>query len=60
MNGEKGMHIGYWQESQKERGNHEDHDVREWIIVKRILERLDWLEWIGLIWFRIRTIGRLF
>jgi hypothetical protein len=36
--GRKGMHIGFWWESQKERDNYEDLDVGAWIILKWILE----------------------
>jgi hypothetical protein len=35
----RGMHMGYWWESQKERDCYEDHDVGWWIILKWILER---------------------
>jgi hypothetical protein len=37
--GRRGMHIGYWWESQKVRGHQEDQDVGEWTILKYILER---------------------
>jgi hypothetical protein len=33
------MQIGYWWEIQREREHKEDQDVREWIILKWILER---------------------
>jgi hypothetical protein len=33
-NGGKGMHVGYWWESQKERDNKEDQDVGGWTILK--------------------------
>jgi hypothetical protein len=46
--GRKGMHIGYWWESQKERDNWEDLDVGGWTILKWILERYDGMVWIGL------------
>jgi hypothetical protein len=36
--GRRGMDIGYWWESQKERDHYEDQDVSGWIILKRILE----------------------
>jgi hypothetical protein len=55
--GRRGMHIGYWQESQKERDHWKDQDVGGWTILKRILERQDGREWIGLIWLRIETRG---
>jgi hypothetical protein len=36
---ERGMDIGYWWESQKERDHLEDQDVGEWAVLKWILER---------------------
>jgi hypothetical protein len=38
----RGMHIGYWWESQKERDHWEDRDVGGWTILKRILGRMGW------------------
>jgi hypothetical protein len=35
----RGIHIGYWWESQKERNYWEDRDVAGWAISKWILER---------------------
>jgi hypothetical protein len=32
----------------------EDQDVGGWTLLKWILERHDWMGWIGLIWLRIR------
>jgi hypothetical protein len=32
--GRRGMHIGYWWESQKERDHQEDQDVGGWTILK--------------------------
>jgi hypothetical protein len=32
--GIRGMHIGYWWESQKESNNYEDEDIGGWIILK--------------------------
>jgi hypothetical protein len=37
--GRRGMHIGYWWESQKERHHWEDKDVGGWTTLKWILER---------------------
>jgi hypothetical protein len=37
--GKRGMHIGYWWESQKERDHWEDQDVGGWTILKWILDR---------------------
>jgi hypothetical protein len=34
--GRRGMHIGFWWESQKERDHYEDLDVGGWIILKLI------------------------
>jgi hypothetical protein len=39
--GRRGMHIGYWWESQKERDHWEDLDVGGWTILTWILERYD-------------------
>jgi hypothetical protein len=47
--GRKGMHIGYWWESQKERDHREDRDVCGWIILKLISEIWDGVVWTGLI-----------
>jgi hypothetical protein len=55
MEGGRGMHIGYWWESQKVTDHWEDLDVGEWTILKWILEILDGMVWIGLIWLRIGT-----
>jgi hypothetical protein len=46
--GIRGMHVGYWWESQKE--NHrEDQDVDGWAILKWVLERLwNGMDWIDL------------
>jgi hypothetical protein len=53
--GRRGMHIGYWWESQKERDHWEDQDVGGWTILNWILERQDGTVWTGLIWLRIGT-----
>jgi hypothetical protein len=47
--GRRGINIGYWWESQKEREHWEDQDVGGWTISK----------WIRLIWLRIGTSGGL-
>jgi hypothetical protein len=36
--GERGIHMGYWWESQKKRDSYEDQDVGGWTILKLILE----------------------
>jgi hypothetical protein len=54
-----GVHIGYWWEGQKERDHWEDEDIGGWTILKWILERQDGMVWIGFIWLRIGTNGRL-
>jgi hypothetical protein len=38
--GRRGMHIGYWWESQKERDHKEDLDVGGRIILKWILDKM--------------------
>jgi hypothetical protein len=55
--GQRGMHIGYWWEIQKEIHHWEDQDVGRWRISKWILERQDRMIWIGLIWLRIEISG---
>jgi hypothetical protein len=35
--GRRGMHIGYWWESQKERDHWENGDVSGWIILREIV-----------------------
>jgi hypothetical protein len=40
--GRKGMHIGYWWESQKETDHKEGQDVGVWVILKRILREKRW------------------
>jgi hypothetical protein len=55
--GRRGMHVGYWWESQKERHHQEDQDMVGLIILKGIVERYDGVVWIKLIWLRIGTSG---
>jgi hypothetical protein len=57
--GRRGMHIGYWWESQNESDHWEDQGVGGWTILKWTLERWDRMVWIGLTWLRIGTNGRL-
>jgi hypothetical protein len=40
----KGMHIGYWWESPKERGHWEDQGVGVSTLLKWILDRMGWYE----------------
>jgi hypothetical protein len=40
--GRRGMHVGYWWESQKERDHREDQDVGVWTMLKWILDRMGW------------------
>jgi hypothetical protein len=44
----RGMHIGYWWESQKERDHWENQDVGGCTILKWIIERWDGRDWIDL------------
>jgi hypothetical protein len=37
--GRKGMHIGFWRESQKERDHLEDLDIGGRIIIRWVLEK---------------------
>jgi hypothetical protein len=46
--GRRGMHIGFWWESQKERDNWEILDVGERIILKYILTGWGSMDWIDL------------
>jgi hypothetical protein len=50
--GRRGMHIGYWWESQKERDHYEDQDVGRWTILKWILREIGWdgMVWYGMDW----------
>jgi hypothetical protein len=40
--GRRGMHVGYWWESQKEREHREDQSVDGWTILKWLLYRMGW------------------
>jgi hypothetical protein len=46
--GRRGMHIGYWWESQKVIDHWQDQDVGGWKILKCFLERCDGMDWIDL------------
>jgi hypothetical protein len=46
--GRRGMHIGYWWESQKERDHYKDKGVGGCTTLKCILERYDEIGWYGL------------
>jgi hypothetical protein len=46
--GRRGMHMGYWWESQKERDYWEDQDVVGWTILKLVLETWDGVDWIDM------------
>jgi hypothetical protein len=41
MGGGRGMHVGYWWESQKERDHQENQDVVGWTVLKW-RERMGW------------------
>jgi hypothetical protein len=47
-NGRRGMHVGYWWESQKERDHLEDQDVVGWTILKWILDGWNGVDWIDM------------
>jgi hypothetical protein len=51
--GRREIDIGYWWESQKERGHYEDHDVGGWILLMDLGE-IGGMLWIGLIWLSIQ------
>jgi hypothetical protein len=55
----RGMHTGYWWESQKDKDHWEEQDVGGWTILKWISERCVEMVWIALIWLRIGTSGGL-
>jgi hypothetical protein len=55
--GRRGMQIGFWWGSEKERDLQEDLDIGGRIILRWILERQDGVVWTGLIWLRIGTNG---
>jgi hypothetical protein len=54
----RGVHIGYWWETQKERDHQEDQDVSGWIILKWIVMETRWggMDWI---WLKMGTSGGL-
>ena len=53
------MHTGFWWGGLREGGHFEDTNVDWKIILKCIYKKWDGEVWTGLIWFRIRTGGRL-
>jgi hypothetical protein len=57
--GGRGMYIGFWWESQKERGHLEDLDVGGRITLYLILEQYDGVVWTRFMWLRIGTSGGL-
>jgi hypothetical protein len=44
----RGVHIGYWWESQKERDHKEDQDVGGWMILRWIFQR-----WGDILWMDV-------
>jgi hypothetical protein len=58
-NGDIGIHVGYWWESQQERDHYEDLDVGGRRILKWIVKRWVGMVRTGLIWLRIGTSGGL-
>jgi len=57
MNGGK-VHTGFGWGNLRERDNLENLDVDGRIILKCIFKKWGVRAWTGLIWFRIRTVGR--
>jgi hypothetical protein len=57
--GIKGMHTGFWWESQTEGDHSEDLDACERITFRLILEKQDGVVRTGVIWLRIGTSGGL-
>jgi hypothetical protein len=51
------MNTTFWSEIPKERHHLEDLIVDERLILKWILNKLNWSLWIGLIWLRLGTTG---
>jgi hypothetical protein len=56
-NGRRGMHVGFWWESQKERDHYENLHVGGRIVLQLILVREYGVVWTGLIWLQIATSG---
>jgi hypothetical protein len=53
--GRRGIHVGSWWESQRERDHYKDLDLSRRIILKWILEKEDGVVLNGFIWLGIRT-----
>jgi hypothetical protein len=56
--GSRGILVGFWWGSLKERDHWEDVDIDGRIILKRIFDKCA-MEWAGLISFRIEASGKL-
>jgi hypothetical protein len=56
----RGMHMGFWSESQKEGDHRKDLDVGGRIILKWIVEKSGWVLWTGVIRLKVGTSGGLF
>jgi len=55
VHGRREMHTGFWWGNLKERYHLEDLGIDRRIILKWILNKLDWRVWSGLIWLRTGT-----
>jgi hypothetical protein len=57
--GRKGMHIGFWWESQNERHHYEYVEIVGRTILMLILQKQDGVVLTGFVWLRIGISGRL-